>query len=101
MIDLYRLQLLCDAATAGEWHRFYGGEPLCIGGKAGQVADVTFVKSMGRDFDQAQHDAAFIATARQALPELIAEVRELRRHNANLLSAVDRLMRGAEGKDDA
>jgi hypothetical protein len=75
---LDRLQKLCDGATAGPWHTEDVGEPpkrrwvvdaqyRCVaGGTAGGIGPRAF-------------DADFIAAARTALPELIAEVRRLQK----------------------
>jgi hypothetical protein len=58
-LDLDELQRLCDAATPGPWD-------VEDGVVLRKVGDVIFVE-----------DAAFIAAARDALPKLIARVREL------------------------
>lgn len=85
--QLAALEALCDAATPGPWERGYhhaqdhqtGAMPtkadpegcIVIGPEQCEVADCDFS-------DRPSANAAFIAAARTALPELVAEVRRLR-----------------------
>lgn len=70
-LDLDHLQALADAATEGPWtaRAVY---PFLV-----EQGDAGFVSTNLADSTAA--DAAFIAAARTAVPELIAEVRRLRR----------------------
>ena len=84
--ELDRLQKLCDGATAGPWHTEDVGEPptrrwvvdarnRCVaGGSAGGTGPRAF-------------DSDFIAAARTAMPQLIAEVLRLTDENAFLRKA--------------
>src|SRR5687768_15286619 len=83
---LAELERLCEAATPGPW---YAPEQLgghvwgdrALGQQSNEilyhhkVADCTYHADGG--FEQRGQNAAFIAAARTALPELIAEVRRL------------------------
>lgn len=72
MVDLDELQALADAATPGPWT--VTGDDLIDGvGKARGPNGRIF-----EDMDVRPNDAAFIAAARAAVPELVAEVRALR-----------------------
>lgn len=71
-LDLDALQRLCDAATADEWE--FDEAELVVRTVHGPI--VCDVDCGSRECDVA--DGRFIATARDALPKLIAEVRRLR-----------------------
>jgi len=84
MIDLDKLQALCDAATNSPWATSNDGSSenwaVCyVGRDTGDVPwSVNTIGVRGSELHgDAEHDAAFIAAARTALPELIAEVRRL------------------------
>jgi len=71
--ELERLQQLCDAATAGPWTASIEGRDHDAGS--------SFIATVGDDIELigATHaDYDFIASARQAVPRLLAEVRSLR-----------------------
>jgi hypothetical protein len=77
MTDLMRLAELCEAATPGEWIAF--GETAVTGssfGPWGRVSGPTYVQ---RDRSEAfaPADAAFIAAARTAVPELLSMIHSL------------------------
>ena len=82
--DLQRLRALCDKATIGPWEVTDDdmGDGPCVAtslpyrdGKPTCVACYFFDNTPGRD---AIKDAAFIAAARSAVPELLDEVAALR-----------------------
>lgn len=75
--ELDALQGLCDGATAGEWHTVEVGDnktPWVVDSHERCVAGGT-----PGGIGPRANDAAFIAAARTALPELIAEVRRLQK----------------------
>lgn len=73
--QLQAIAALCDAATPGPWERSSSGFTVRHAGDS--------VATMGAKEDaQAKADAAFIANARQAVPELLAFVADLRRQLA-------------------
>jgi hypothetical protein len=83
-IDIEKLEALAKAATPGPWKSVEGGLVVCsFHAKHGynvhdmrrphvMTPDVSF--SMG---DVHRNDSAFIAAAREAVPALIARVREM------------------------
>ncbi len=84
-IDLDALEALANAASMGPWEWNQRSEHDCsqwgLDGGRGEVVlvahqDVVMVRSPA--------DRDFIATAREAVPELIAEVRRLREKNREL-----------------
>ena len=79
--QLQAIAALCDAATPGPWERSSSGFTVRHAG--GSVA------TMGAKEDaQAKADAAFIANARQAVPELLAFVADLRRQLAEVQAEI-------------
>lgn len=78
--DLNELERLCDAATAGPWRSSnpHGDEYFRVvscapnGRMLGDKIAFMAINNKSKD------DAALIAEARTAIPELIAEVRRLR-----------------------
>ena len=83
-MDLERLKRLCDASTPGPWiaNEMSSGVSTKRGAIVGYPSDSSMVASLydGEyiENENREHDAAFIAEARTALPELIAEVELLR-----------------------
>jgi len=72
--ELARWRALADAATPGPWLPAGSTHPLCLGGvyeREGEVVERILT-------DRPDADAAFIATAREAMPRLLAEVARLR-----------------------
>lgn len=77
MIDLEELERLAKAATPGPWkHRGFGMQSNVV------FTDYTTVCSTNSL--NMPHDAAYIVAACNAVPELIARVRELEAENADL-----------------
>jgi len=78
---LDELERLCDRASTGPWFMRDGDVWCCPSGEDQQEYIVGLVRVL--DFD----DGAFVAAARNALPKLIAKVRELqaRAENADAL----------------
>lgn len=95
-LDLAVLMRLADAATKGPWEQHpdtYAGSvwvtrPFARGNRmietvlrvAGQVcrvhSDEEYLFRKTPDYPQHEHDAAFIAAAREAVPRLVAALRE-------------------------
>ena len=74
--ELTRLEQLCEKATAGPWDnranvRTVGVDCIPLNLRCCSWAETPVASDRG----QAEHDAAFIAAARDALPRLIALVR--------------------------
>ena len=96
MIDLDELERLEREATAGPWHREYlelqrgGMMTLGIGAKDRPVCIVNGIV----ESPPGLRDVAFIVTLRNALPDLLREVRELRAMKAELeaLAALARVV---------
>lgn len=79
--DLDEWQQLADAATAGPWDsNSFDGDPIESVWTVSHAIATANIDAPKFDFHapQARHDAAFIAVARTAVPQLIAEVRRLR-----------------------
>jgi hypothetical protein len=76
--ELDEIEARCDAASPGPWKYPYRGFPGVVGSKRGCLW------TSGRHEGRVNHeaDAEFIAHARQDVPDLIAEIRRLRRHGA-------------------
>lgn len=73
--DLAELQRLCDAATSGPWEYADDASQVLFGkGTHGGVV----CEFPDPAADATENDANFIAASRDALPKLIAEVRQLR-----------------------
>jgi len=72
--DLTRIQKLCDAATPGPWKAYVEGRDHESGSSFIQTDrdDIEMTGATDGDYD-------FIASARQDIPRLVAEVRALRR----------------------
>lgn len=99
MTDLNALEALCERATGAPWTvdlddaKAHGDQPrvessnglICVAGNA-----------VAEDWQQHHANAAFIAASREAVPELIAEVRRLREALETSLSTMlesrDRLL---------
>lgn len=78
-LDLDALEALAEAATEGPWCVMRNGLGQSCGVTVGNGMVLDF--GSGGPFDETgttSPDAAFIASARTAVPELIAEVRRLR-----------------------
>jgi hypothetical protein len=69
-LDLDALQRLCDAATPAKWCLVDQGTEIVDAYQGRTICELT-------DVHDAEHDGAFICAAREALPKLIAKVREL------------------------
>jgi hypothetical protein len=88
---LAELERLCAAATPGPWE-VDADRRLALGVASvrcvhGTRPTVAHVDAHLREMDEA---AAFVAAARTAVPELIAEVRRLRAEAADLKARLDR-----------
>lgn len=71
--ELTRIQLLCEAATRGPWKAFIEG--------GDHESGSSFIRTTGDDIEltgATDADYDFIASARQDVPRLLAEVRTLR-----------------------
>lgn len=81
-VDLDALQALCDAATPGPWTAERDAvyrEPPAYGAWRQLARMCAHAENFTNEHRWEEwHNAAFIAAARTALPELIAEVRRLR-----------------------
>ena len=83
-VDIEKLERLCKAATPGPWKdksfkRNYDWGVICSGGKRiaqCTSADVTDERKRVT-FEEKLANAAYIAAACNAVPELIAEIRNL------------------------
>jgi hypothetical protein len=72
--ELDELERLCNAATPGPWQSFVEGRDHSSGS--------SFVRTAGEDIEflgATSADQDFIASARQAVPRLLREIRALRR----------------------
>jgi hypothetical protein len=84
-LNLDELQKLCDAATPGPWERDGDARTVDEDGEYGQEwvqCDIGYRwysthPLAGDEYARQCIDAEFIATAREAMPALIARVREL------------------------
>lgn len=80
-LDLDALQRLCDAATPGPW--VYSELLASIGGRDGALVCAMTTSRLDEAGDeqnpQAAADGEFLEAARDALPKLIAKVRDLER----------------------
>ena len=83
---LDRLEAMEKAATPRPW-RVFDGTP-CIGAEAGGVAHCGMVRQP--QAMQAIH-AALIVAARNALPDLIAEIRRLKKERDEAWAELERL----------
>ena len=71
--ELDRIEQLCNAATPGPWKSFIEGRDHESGS--------SFIRTMGPDIElsgASDSDQDFIASARQDVIDLVAEVRRLR-----------------------
>ncbi len=102
--DLDALQALADAATPGPWTDHWAndersdlGEAAIVSGPGTGLEGIV----VGTLYYDGLHtacraeDAAFIAAARTAVPELIAEVRALRAEVERLRDALENVRLGA------
>lgn len=74
------LEAICDVATPGPWHENGPFEQSYDDHGWRSIAGSKFVhvhREIARPYPQVRVDAKFIATARTAMPELIATVRAL------------------------
>ncbi len=98
--QLQQLAALAEAATPGPWWvDRYATDMSCTEHAVGVRTDDMMLASMGID-DVAMPDARFIAAARQAVPELLAEAAALRRQLAECQAWLERISLAA-GADDA
>ncbi len=73
--QLEELKKLCAAATPGPWRsESYGGETGCVS----EIYTIATGDDGDRENAMTKETASFIAAARTAVPELIAEVERLR-----------------------
>lgn len=96
MVDTTKLRALLAVATARPWRTdvWYGTDdggwaaigPHCVASEADGFDDAPETPS----YDQAMADAALIAAAVNALPELLDEVERLRARKAELCPCVRR-----------
>ncbi len=71
--ELSRIERRCDAATPGPWVSYVEGRE--------EMSGSSFIMTGGEDFYVAgckMEDQDFVASARQDIPRLVAEVRRLR-----------------------
>jgi hypothetical protein len=71
--DLKRIQNLCDAATEGPWRAFIEDRDHESGS--------SFIQTSGNDIEMSgatEADYDFIASAREDVPRLIEELKEMR-----------------------
>ncbi|RXT91363.1 hypothetical protein B1F69_14185 [Pseudomonas syringae] len=82
VLDLAPLKALEAAATPGPWLRDYGNhvEHSACGDEGFEEWQEAGPVMVSGDTPQSNADADFVAAARQAIPELIAEVEALRAH---------------------
>ncbi len=89
-LDLDALQRLCDAATPGPW--VYSELLASIGGRDGALVCAMTTSQLDEAGDeqnpQAAADGEFLEAARDALPRLIAKVRELQAAELSALCAL-------------
>ena len=72
--DLKRIQELCDAATKGPWKAYVEGRDHESGS--------SFIQTSGSDIEltgATEADYDFIASAREDVPRLLAEVKKLQK----------------------
>lgn len=103
--DIDELERLLAAATPGEWvtefDLFDAGDhatAVCLPGKAGEIG--TFLAYCQHNWNEADYserriswkeataNAALIVAARNSLPAMLTEIRELRAENARLKGAI-------------
>lgn len=82
MIDLDELMKLRDAATPGPWKTDLGnfdsdGYSMVIRPYIEADGKITFVSNDDTDYGYDEDDAAYIVAASNAVPELVAHIREL------------------------
>lgn len=82
MIDLDELMKLSEAATPGPWKTDLGnfdsdGYSMVIRPYIEADGKITFVSNDDTDYGYDEHDAAYICAACNAVPELVARIREL------------------------
>jgi hypothetical protein len=78
--QLEALQKICDAATPGSWQAIGDFFLICRAGECGSfIAD--FSATIHRSDEEKRANAVFAVAARDAMPQLIAE---LKRANATL-----------------
>jgi hypothetical protein len=92
-LDLDALQKLCDAATPAPWDCDFGDYNVLLAPDGERV----MVAAGDRHWATHQFNASFIAAARDALPKLIAEVRQLRKER----DRAKKRLRWETTKDDA
>lgn len=76
--QLREIQKRCDAATPGPW-RFWSRDitPLRITDRSGRIDALLDAGEDARGFNR-EEDAAFVASARQDIPSLLAEIKILK-----------------------
>ena len=80
--QLYRLESLHAAATPGPYHAINAPSCVCIGDETVQVASLEeFMASMHIEVfgNNAENDGIYIVAACNAVPELVREVRKLKK----------------------
>lgn len=100
--ELARLQDLTDNASPLPWeveeYDRYDGYAVYI--DDGGIGTAYVAQDIGQGLSEGKHDAAFIAEARTAVPELIADVKELRARietaRRRTLNTLDPLIVGVE-----
>lgn len=83
-VDIEKLRALLAAATPGPWAYYDDIRPdVRSAANRGGFMGAGHIATVSR-YDGNTNDAAFIAAAREALPELLDEVERLRAENAQL-----------------
>ena len=88
-MDLDRLEELHKKATPGPWH----ADSIGVRHQNGKVCELRAIperlSTFGEGRRQVENDMRFIAVARNALPDLVARIRELEAENAKLREGKD------------
>lgn len=92
MLDLEKLKALEAAATPGPWigqREYDGSRTICQVRATETLLCVNRRDSGGPTWKKTEENCALIAKARNALPELIAEIEHLRAENARLTARLN------------
>ena len=99
LAELPALRALAEKATPGPWRQHLVDDTTVID-EAGNTVAQTFPDGgldddvdFATDTEQREHDAAFIATARTALPAALDEIERLRAENEKLREALTKIVR--------
>ena len=105
-VDLAAIETACKAATPGPWRVLSDSEVACSWLNGGTVDDQDAIALYDyRPPDANKANADFTALAREAVPRLISEIRQLRARVRELLEAngkeVDRRGQALRERDEA